>query len=86
MGKGFTLEVPVNVPANMPWLSRVKMGFHCAQFFMTFMTLCMVGPLISTECKYYVSKEKTGRGSDRVMLTNYNVAVRVVVNLDLTIL
>ncbi|KAI8341287.1 hypothetical protein BC941DRAFT_416420 [Chlamydoabsidia padenii] len=53
MGKGFTLEVPVNVPANMPWLSRVKMGFHFAQFFMTFLTLCVVGPLISTESKYY---------------------------------
>ncbi|KAI8089973.1 uncharacterized protein BX664DRAFT_334348 [Halteromyces radiatus] len=53
MGKGFTLEVPVNVPANMPWLSRVKTGFHFAQLAMIFLTICVVAPLISTENKYY---------------------------------
>ncbi|CAO3596821.1 unnamed protein product [Absidia cylindrospora] len=53
MGKGFTLEVPVNVPANMPWLSRVKIGFHCGQFILTFLTICIIAPLISTENKYY---------------------------------
>ncbi|CAO3590527.1 unnamed protein product [Absidia cylindrospora] len=53
MGKGFTLEVPVNVPANMPWLSRVKMGFHFAQLVLTFLSICVIAPLITTESKYY---------------------------------
>lgn len=54
MGIEFVLEAPLNVPDTMPWLSRAKSSSHLAQFGMTFLTVCVVAPLIATENKYYV--------------------------------
>ncbi|CAO3609991.1 unnamed protein product [Cunninghamella echinulata] len=53
MAKGLSVEVPLNVSKSLPYLSRAKLGFHCAQLAMILLTICVVAPLIATENKYY---------------------------------
>ncbi|SAL94786.1 hypothetical protein [Absidia glauca] len=61
MGIGSALEAPFNVPDTMPWLSCAKTSSHLAQFVMTFLTACVVAPLIATENKYYVRFKCLGK-------------------------
>ncbi|KAI8367550.1 uncharacterized protein BYT42DRAFT_477020, partial [Radiomyces spectabilis] len=46
-------ELPISVPENMPHLGTAKVWLHISQVITTFMTICMVAPIISTESRFY---------------------------------
>lgn len=48
------LDMPVNVPDNMPHLSSVKAWFHIGQAVLTILVICVIAPVIATEIKFYV--------------------------------
>ncbi|KAI7865596.1 hypothetical protein BDF14DRAFT_998242 [Spinellus fusiger] len=46
MGQTLEFEVPLSIPDRMPRLETIKMGLHGGQILTSFLTVCMVGPII----------------------------------------
>ncbi|KAI8136663.1 hypothetical protein BJV82DRAFT_638648 [Fennellomyces sp. T-0311] len=54
MGQSFNFEMPsVKTPNGMPGVTTIKNILHMLQVLCTFITLCVVAPIIATEIRYY---------------------------------
>ncbi|KAF7723484.1 hypothetical protein EC973_001995 [Apophysomyces ossiformis] len=53
MGRALNLELPVSVPDNMPHVGTAKAWLHVVQVVTTFLTICVVAPIIATENRFY---------------------------------
>lgn len=54
MGQSFNIELPVSVPAGLPQSNTIKSILHILQVLCTFITVCVIASVISTEMKFYV--------------------------------
>ncbi|KAL0075040.1 hypothetical protein J3Q64DRAFT_1385228 [Phycomyces blakesleeanus] len=57
MGRSLVLELPINVPNNMPHIGTVKTWLHILQAICTILSVSVVAPIIAIEKKYYGSSQ-----------------------------
>lgn len=58
MGQSFNVELPVSVPAGLPQSNTIKSILHILQVLCTFITVCVIASVISTEMKFYVCRSQ----------------------------
>ncbi|KAI9018080.1 hypothetical protein CLU79DRAFT_761636 [Phycomyces nitens] len=52
MGRVVQIDVPLSVPDSMPHLATVQIALHGAQILLSFLAVCMIGPVIGILNKY----------------------------------
>ncbi|KAI9024433.1 hypothetical protein CLU79DRAFT_747162 [Phycomyces nitens] len=57
MGRSLVLELPINVPNNMPHIGTVKTCLHVLQAVCTILSVAVIAPIIAIEKKYYGSSQ-----------------------------
>ncbi|CDS11180.1 hypothetical protein LRAMOSA03443 [Lichtheimia ramosa] len=79
MGQSFNVELPVSVPAGLPQSNTIKSILHILQVLCTFITVCVIASVISTEMKFYGSSQSGPNWTLFVALSSLAVPIGLVV-------